>query len=116
MIKLPSNNIGAKSASRVHAKEESINVKCFHNGSLPLKNLPCPCQWNGKEMACSDGKTNSKRCRALMNIMCMRYLNIFCISNLYIDCIVFISCCSKDNHDKDKGDEELYSKTLHMTT
>ena len=33
---------------------------------------------------------------------------------LHIGSIVFVfSCCSKDNHDKDKGYEELDSKTLH---
>ena len=72
VFEFPSNNIGAESASRVHAGEsQSIKwiVKYFRMATCHwLSNPPCSCQWNGKEMASSDGKSNSERCGALNNV------------------------------------------------
>ena len=33
-----------------------------------VNNQPCSCEWYGKEMACSDGKSNSKGWRALKEL------------------------------------------------
>ena len=78
VFELPSNNIGAESASRVHARErereqlnELWNISEWQLSTV--NNPPCSRQWNGKEMARSDGKSNSERCGALNSVR-----GIFC--------------------------------------
>ena len=49
-------------------REQSNELWNISEWQLSTVNLPCSRQWNGKEMACSDGKSNSERCGALNSV------------------------------------------------